>query len=60
VSFRDGSKHPLEVTVQRSHDADGREHRWIVVSCDRQKRRIAACRSASCSAVVFCHHVLLG
>jgi hypothetical protein len=43
-------KHPLEVTVQRSNDVDAREHRWIVMFCNQQKRRIAACHSASCSA----------
>jgi hypothetical protein len=31
-------KHPLEVTVQRSNDVDAREHRWIVMFCNQQKR----------------------
>jgi hypothetical protein len=31
-------EHPLDVTVQRSNDADAREHRWTVMFCNRQKR----------------------
>src|ERR1700686_1915332 len=29
---------PLDVTVQRSNDADAREHRWTVMFCNQQKR----------------------
>jgi len=31
-------KHPLDVAVQRSNDADAREHRWTVMFCNQQKR----------------------
>jgi hypothetical protein len=31
-------EHPLDVTVQRSNDADAREHRWTVMFCNQQKR----------------------
>src|ERR1700676_3152713 len=31
-------KHPLDVMVQRSNDADAREHRWTVMFCNQQKR----------------------
>jgi hypothetical protein len=31
-------EHPLDVTVQRSDDADAREHRWAVMFCNQQKR----------------------
>jgi hypothetical protein len=29
-------KHALDVPVDRSHDADAREHRWPVMFCDQQ------------------------
>jgi ATP-dependent exoDNAse (exonuclease V) beta subunit len=31
-------EHPLDGTVQRSNDADAREHRWTVMFCNQQKR----------------------
>jgi hypothetical protein len=31
-------EHALDVAVQRSNDADAREHRWTVMFCNQQKR----------------------
>jgi hypothetical protein len=32
-------EHAFDVTIQRSHDADAREHCWPVMFCNQQKRR---------------------
>jgi hypothetical protein len=44
-------KHPLDVTVQGSHDADPRKHRRPAFRRNQDQACIAACHSgASCSA----------
>jgi predicted Zn finger-like uncharacterized protein len=36
-------KHPLDVTVQRLHDADPREHRWAAVAFGDQDQSLNGC-----------------
>jgi hypothetical protein len=44
-------EHPLDMTVQRPHDADARKHRRTAQRRTRIKASIAVCHSAaSCSA----------
>jgi hypothetical protein len=50
-AFAIGVKHALDVTVQRSHDADPREHRRTSERCDQHQRFHRVCHSStSCSA----------